>query len=263
MIRAAFRVLLLLPLRLARRGFSVVVMLAFVGSAALNIGMVTAASVFEAVSEAFERLGTPTVRQDVDRRLRERDARNERLAARNRSLAARNRQIRTRAQWQRVNLVQRTRWADMRKRQLGQAMASVAALEGRLAAASASGQRLREERAAGSEMVRRRSQAMARRVKLGAARNFAAMAGEAAPVVGTAVIVGATAYELYDACQMLKDLRALDSAFNGDSGIDSTEVCGMTVPSVAGLCTSVGIPVAWCPAGPVGPEDAGSGSLAP
>ncbi len=254
MIHAVIRVLLL-PLRLARRGLSIAALLALVGSLALNIGMVTVSSVFAAVSGAMERLGAPTVRQDMDRRLRERDTRNEKLAARNRDLGARNHRIRTQAHWQRVNLVHRERRAAMRTRQLGRARAAVAALEGQLAAASASGHRLREERAANSDLVRTRSQGMARRVKLGAVRNLAATAGEAAPFVGTAVIVSATALELYDACEMLKDLHALDAAFNGGSGIDSGEVCGMTVPRIAGLCTWAGMPAGWCPAEPVAAEN--------
>ncbi|OYU40951.1 MAG: hypothetical protein CFE33_02430 [Pseudorhodobacter sp. PARRP1] len=58
------------------------------------------------------------------------------------------------------------------------------------------------------------------------------MVGQAIPYIGTAAIVGVTAYDLNASCEMMKDLHAMDVAFNPEHAIDSREVCGMRVPTV-------------------------------
>lgn len=77
------------------------------------------------------------------------------------------------------------------------------------------------------------AQRISRRTAVSASRALASMFGEAVPVVGTAVIVGSTALDLNDACQIMKDLHALEVAFNPEKalGPEATEVCGMRVPT--------------------------------
>ena len=78
--------------------------------------------------------------------------------------------------------------------------------------------------------VRRISKGLARRSLANATRNVSAVAGEAVPFVGTAIIVGVTLWDVRDACQTMKDVNELNSAF-GQEKEDHAKVCGMTVPS--------------------------------
>lgn len=72
-----------------------------------------------------------------------------------------------------------------------------------------------------------------RRAAKTAARSVSAMAFEAAPLIGTAAIVGITALELKDLCETAKDMNALNRALNPDEAtdVDRTSVCSITVPT--------------------------------
>ena len=72
-----------------------------------------------------------------------------------------------------------------------------------------------------------------RRAAKTAARSVSAMAFEAAPLIGTAAIVGITALELKDLCETAKDMNALNRALNPDEAtdVDQTSVCSITVPT--------------------------------
>ena len=65
-----------------------------------------------------------------------------------------------------------------------------------------------------------------------ARREVASMPAEAIPYLGTAIIVGVTALEIYDLCATLKDMSALKRAFNADfeQSEEELEVCSMKVP---------------------------------
>lgn len=77
------------------------------------------------------------------------------------------------------------------------------------------------------------SQRIAKRTAKGAARNVGSVLGEAVPVAGIAVVVGATAWELSDACETMKDLQALELATDPHATTDPEvmEVCGMETPT--------------------------------
>lgn len=64
-------------------------------------------------------------------------------------------------------------------------------------------------------------------------REVSAMAGEAMPYIGTAVIVGVTALELKDLCDTLKDMEELKRAFDPtlQRSEEQVTVCAMKVPS--------------------------------
>ena len=72
-----------------------------------------------------------------------------------------------------------------------------------------------------------------RRTTIAAQRNIAAMVGEGIPFWGVAVIAAATAWEISDACAMMKDFYELEVAFAPEAAIpvDEIEVCGLQVPS--------------------------------
>jgi hypothetical protein len=65
-----------------------------------------------------------------------------------------------------------------------------------------------------------------------ARREVTSMPAEAIPYLGTAVIVGVTALEIYDLCATLKDMSALKRAFNPDfmQSDEELEVCAIKVP---------------------------------
>jgi len=66
-----------------------------------------------------------------------------------------------------------------------------------------------------------------------AAREVASMPGEALPVLGTAVIIGATALELADLCQTIQDMTALQQALDPEitAPDEQLTVCAIEVPS--------------------------------
>ncbi|TKA97604.1 hypothetical protein FAZ78_05300 [Cereibacter changlensis] len=69
------------------------------------------------------------------------------------------------------------------------------------------------------------------RVARATARNVGSTFGEGLPFVGIGIIVAATAWELKDACDMMKEMRELDAAFNPDRAIKDDEICGITPPT--------------------------------
>ncbi len=80
-----------------------------------------------------------------------------------------------------------------------------------------------------------------RRAVKTAKREVASMPAEAIPYLGTAMIVGVTALELYDLCATLKDMSALKRAFNPDfdQSDEELEVCAMKVPPKAEIIEAV------------------------
>ncbi|UXX84487.1 hypothetical protein [Roseovarius pelagicus] len=88
------------------------------------------------------------------------------------------------------------------------------------------GQKRRAEKA-----VSDAAQRISRRVAIASARNAGSAVAEAMPFVGISVIVGATAWELKDSCELMKDLYELDVAFNPENAIDDDGVCGMKPPT--------------------------------
>ncbi len=66
--------------------------------------------------------------------------------------------------------------------------------------------------------VKRFGNRLSLRTKRVATRSVAAIPGEAIPYLGIAVLIGGTAYELYEACQSIRDLETLYS----DLGLDET-----------------------------------------
>lgn len=87
--------------------------------------------------------------------------------------------------------------------------------------------RASEQQALTAKKISRR---LATRSVANASRHVSSVAGQAIPFAGTAIIVGVTALDIRDACETMKDVNALNSAF-GHEGEDQTKVCGMNVPN--------------------------------
>lgn len=91
-----------------------------------------------------------------------------------------------------------------------------------------------------SEAVEITSDKVSKRVAKISASSFSSMGGQALPVIGTAVIVAATTYEIKNLCETIKDMNALKFAFNPDlqPGPEETTVCSLLVPSKEELWAS-------------------------
>lgn len=89
----------------------------------------------------------------------------------------------------------------------------------------------RGTRVAMREAVHDTAERVARRSSVAAGRTLGSTVGEALPVVGVGVIVAATAWELRDSCELMKDMRALDAAFNPDDPVSEDEICGLKPPT--------------------------------
>jgi hypothetical protein len=79
------------------------------------------------------------------------------------------------------------------------------------------------------------------RLALSAYRNFGSMPAEALPYFGVSVILAATAWEVYDLCEALKDNYELAVAFNPDLAMteEVRKVCAIKVPSQEELMEQV------------------------
>ncbi|MGR3760792.1 hypothetical protein ACUXV3_11775 [Roseobacteraceae bacterium NS-SX3] len=70
-------------------------------------------------------------------------------------------------------------------------------------------------------IAREAAEKVTRRMQRGAARNIASAAGEAIPVAGVAVIAGALALEVKDACDTAADMAGLEAALAADGNADA------------------------------------------
>lgn len=89
----------------------------------------------------------------------------------------------------------------------------------------------RGSRVAMREAVHDTAERVARRSSVAAGRTLGSTLGEALPLVGVGVVVAATAWELRDSCELMKDMRALDAAFNPDDPVSADEICGLKPPT--------------------------------
>ena len=90
-----------------------------------------------------------------------------------------------------------------------------------------------------STAVRKTTRRISQRVVRATARSTSSVFAESIPYLGIGVIVGVTALELHDACETMKDLHALDVAFNPEAANDANEVCGQAVPTKGEIVQSL------------------------
>jgi hypothetical protein len=75
---------------------------------------------------------------------------------------------------------------------------------------------------------------LAARTQRVAARGIAAMPAESLPYVGAAVVVASVAYELYEACQTMRDLDALYSELGVSGELPDDAISNLCNPSDPG-----------------------------
>ncbi len=80
-------------------------------------------------------------------------------------------------------------------------------------------------------VVETKTRLISSRVSSGATRNVASAFGESIPLYGIAINAGVTAWEIRDACETMKDMRAISDAFELDSVQEVDQVCGLDVPT--------------------------------
>ena len=84
--------------------------------------------------------------------------------------------------------------------------------------------------------VRQFSTRLAARSTVNAARNLVSVPGKAVPFIGTGIIAAATAWDLHDLCEGLKDMNRLNADF-GNEQEDLKKVCGVQIPTTANILT--------------------------
>ena len=89
-----------------------------------------------------------------------------------------------------------------------------------------------------AEAVKKFSTALGVRVANNVSRNVASIPGEAIPFVGTAFVIGVTSWDVYDACQTLKELNEVNLEF-AYAPEDHEKVCGTKVPSKSEIVAQV------------------------
>lgn len=89
---------------------------------------------------------------------------------------------------------------------------------------------LQQKSASQAAVVQKVSKRIATRSIVSASRNVSSLPGEAIPVLGTALVVGVTAWDIYDLCETIKDMNEINGAF-GHPSEDQQMVCGMKVPT--------------------------------
>jgi len=74
-----------------------------------------------------------------------------------------------------------------------------------------------------------------------ATANVTATFGEAIPFYGIAIVIAATGYELWAACETMTDMRDLNLALGltEDDDTDVTRVCGLQVPTRAEIWQAI------------------------
>ncbi len=182
-----------------------------------------------------------------DRQIAELTDERTRLRRSNGNLAASNRQMRssndrliaTGARQREVSarLLQSSQDNVAANRQLRQELASVRARPAVVAVTDDvvyRGRRMRLTAAVSDTRDR-----VTRRVTRSSAQNIGSMAGESIPFWGIAIVVAATSWELADSCNLMTDLYELDVAMNPENAIDTTEVCGLRVPTKEELWAQV------------------------
>lgn len=90
--------------------------------------------------------------------------------------------------------------------------------------------KLKTESAKRSVAVQKTSKRMASQSIVAATRNIASLPGQAIPVLGTALVIGVTTWDIYDFCNNLKYLNELNTVFEHQLE-DQDKVCGVKVPT--------------------------------
>lgn len=194
-------------------------LLLMAGAIALSVATATVSSVFNMVSSAVEAVvGPRTVRAKHTARLSELSGEGAALRNRTSELANENQRLTREMDDMEIAHKKSTSALKDENRLLTQELAERKV-------------NYRGQARHAREAVKDTSGRLARRVTLASSRNVASVFAEALPFVGVGVIVGATVWELKDSCEMMNDLHELDVAFNPESAIDGTEVCGMGVPT--------------------------------
>lgn len=88
---------------------------------------------------------------------------------------------------------------------------------------------------------------ISRRAVASASLNLDSLVAQAAPIVGGAVIVGITTWDVTASCATMRDMHELETIFDPDAAAlpEETRVCGMRVPTKEELWVKVASAGAW------------------
>ena len=95
-----------------------------------------------------------------------------------------------------------------------------------------------EARRAQTGRVKQMASSIKTRIARNVVRNTEALPAKVLPAVGISVTVGLTAWDLYDACQTMKDVNKV-LLEDGQPAEDSSAICGMATPSSSQVLASL------------------------
>lgn len=90
-----------------------------------------------------------------------------------------------------------------------------------------------------AEAVAEATRGLADRIAGGARRRLAIAPGEVVPFYGVPLVAAGLDRGLQDDCAALRDLQGLDVAFNGNTALSDSGVCGLKAPEAAALWAGV------------------------
>ena len=98
---------------------------------------------------------------------------------------------------------------------------------------------LKNRLAANKKAVSQITKRITRRITVGVGRNITAAYAESIPVYGVAVIVGVTSWELYDACETIKDMDEMNKSMGIHDTVEKDKVCGVEIPSIKEIVKAI------------------------
>ena len=90
---------------------------------------------------------------------------------------------------------------------------------------------LKNRLAANKKAVSRSTKNITKRTIRGVSRSLAAIPADFIPIVGNAVTLGVTSWELYDACETMKDMDEIIRSMGINDTVEKDKACGVEVPS--------------------------------
>ena len=84
---------------------------------------------------------------------------------------------------------------------------------------------------ANKKAVSRITEGIAKRTIRGVSRSLAAIPADFIPIVGDTIAHGVTAWELYDACQTMKDMDEIIRSMGINDTVEEDKACGVEIPS--------------------------------
>ena len=98
---------------------------------------------------------------------------------------------------------------------------------------------LKNRLAANKKAVSRSTKNITKRTIRGVSRSLAAIPADFIPFVGNAVTLGVTSWELYDACETMKDMDEINKSMGINDTVEKDKACKIKIPSKAEIFKAI------------------------